>query len=209
MNLHRVIAYIDGFNLYRGMRDARLDTCRWLDLPLLCDNLLLPDQKLELTRYFTTRVRGNQSAHARQATYIDALLARGVIEIDFGHFLAKTRQCRSCDNSWQQNEEKKTDVNIAVRMLDDAYDDRFDVAIVMSGDSDLVPPVQSIKNRFPEKRIIAAFPPKRHSSELRRVAHGCFTISDAKVRQSRMPNPVTTADGRVLRAPAGWLPRGT
>ncbi len=28
----RVVAYIDGFNLYFGMRDANYDNCRWLNV---------------------------------------------------------------------------------------------------------------------------------------------------------------------------------
>ncbi len=89
-----------------------------------------------------TREREPDKA-GRQSAFIDALLARGDIEIDFGHFLSKPVTCRSCGSTWQKNEEKKTDVNIAVRLLEVAYDDRFDVAVVISGDSDLVPPIEA------------------------------------------------------------------
>lgn len=46
----RVIAYIDGHNLYHGMREAGLLTSRWLDLRAMCETLLKPDQQLELAR---------------------------------------------------------------------------------------------------------------------------------------------------------------
>ena len=98
--------------------------------------------------------------------FIDALHARGGIEIDFGHFLTKTTQCRHCGACSEKREEKKTDANIAVHILDDAYDDRFDTAMVISGDSDLVPPVESVRKRFPEKRVVVATPPKRRSTQL-------------------------------------------
>ena len=137
MTTKRVIAYIDGYNLYHGLRDARLQSSRWLDLRAMCESLLKPDQHLEFVRYFTTRVRNDPAAEIRQSTFIDALLSRGGIEIDFGHFLSKGRQCFACGHQWQQSEEKKTDVNIAVRLLDDAYDDRFDTAIVISGTATL------------------------------------------------------------------------
>jgi uncharacterized LabA/DUF88 family protein len=106
-----------------------------------------------------------------------------------------------------KNEEKKTDVNIAVALLDDAYDDRFDIAVVVSGDSDLAPPIVSVLNRFPEKRVVVAFPPRRQSSELRRVASAAIPISEAKIRASRLPNPVILTSGHRLLAPRGWLPR--
>lgn len=206
MNSNRVITYIDGFNLYHGLRDAGLRSSRWLDLCALSESILKPDQSLELVRYFTTRVRNNQRKTERQAVLIDALLARGGIEIDYGHFLSKPRNCHSCNHKWTQTEEKKTDVNIAVRLLDDAYDDRFDVAIVISGDSDLVPPIESIRKRFPEKQLLVAFPPRRQSSELRRVADVAFRISDKMIRTSRLPATVVTPEGVTLHAPSGWLP---
>ncbi len=202
----RVIAYVDGYNLYHGMIEARLRLARWLDLTALGRSLIRPHQRLVKTRYFTTRVRGNPDKADRQRIYIDALLARGEIEIDFGHFLSKPVFCNKCGNRWRRNEEKKTDVNISVRMLDDAYDDLFDAAIVVSGDGDLVPAIESVQDRFPEKRVLVAFPPERFSEELMRVADAAFPISTARVRSARLPNPVTAADGRVLRAPRGWLP---
>ena len=85
--MERLIAYIDGFNLYYGLRDARLNSSRWLDLRGMCESLLKPGQRLELVRYFTSRVRGDVQATDRQALFIDALHARGGIEMDFGHFL--------------------------------------------------------------------------------------------------------------------------
>ena len=152
-------------------------------------------------------MRGNQAKVQWQSTLIDALLARGDIEIAVGHFLSKPVSCNTCGNTWQKNEEKKTDVDIAVRLLDDAFDDRFDVAVIISGDSDLVPPIESVRARFPAKRLLVAFPPRRNPSELRRVADAAFQISEAKIRASRLPDPVTTAGGVVLSAPRGRLPR--
>ncbi len=206
MSQERVITYIDGYNLYHGLLDAGLRSSRWLDLSHLGTSLLKSDQNLILTRYFTTRVKGRPEKARRQGAFIDALQARGAIEIDFGHFLSKQVKCRNCGSTWQKNEEKKTDVNIAVRLLDDAFDDRFDVAVVISGDSDLVPPIEAVRARFPEKRLLVAFPPKRHSSELRRVADAAFTISDRKIRASRLPPTVSASDGVTLTAPPGWLP---
>ena len=149
MSTERVIAYIDGYNLYFGLLDARLHTSRWLDLRGVCTSLLKPGQRLDLVRYFTTRVRNDPDAAKRQAVFIDALRATGGIEIDFGVFLSKTMTCRSCNVQWTKNDEKRTDVNIAVRFLNDAHDDRFDMAMVISGDGDLVPIVESVRQRSP------------------------------------------------------------
>ncbi len=154
----RVIAYIDGFNLYHGLRDAGLKDSRWLNLQGVCVSLLRPDEQLELVRYFTSWVKGNPVKAARQTVYVDALRARGGLEIDFGHFLSNTARCFRCGNVWKKNEEKKTDVNIAVRLLEDASDDRFDTAIVVSGDSDLVPPIESCSAPLPTQACNRCLP---------------------------------------------------
>ena len=186
--------------------DAGLRSSRWLDLAELGRSLLKPDQQLVLTRYFTTQVKGNPAKARRQARYIDALETQVGIEIDYGHFLSKPITCYSCGSTWPKNEEKKTDVNIAVRMLEDAYDDCFDTAIVISGDSDLSAPIESVRRRFPDKRVVVAFPPKRYSKELSRVADAWFGIFARNIRSSRLPARITTIDGTLLTAPQGWLP---
>lgn len=206
LHIERLVAYIDGFNLYYGMREAHLNSSRWLDLHGMCTSLLKPSQQLELVRYFTTRVRGDTDAANRQATFIDALLARGGVEIDFGHFLSKSTNCRRCGARNRKHEEKKTDVNIAVRLLEDAYDDRFDTAMVISGDSDLVPPVVSVRNRFPHKRVVVAAPPKRWSTQLKQAANAALRISALTIQSNRLPDPVVASNGVTLQAPKGWLP---
>ncbi len=183
---------------YYGLLEAGLGSSRWLDLTKLGRSLLKPGQQLTLTRYFTTRVKGEPVKARRQALYVDALTTRGGIEVDFGHFLSRRVTCHSCGHHWTKSEEKKTDVNIAVRMLEDAYDDRFDTAIVISGDSDLATPVATIRTRFPHKRVLVAFPPKRYSHELRRVADATFRIFNRNIRTSHLPAAVTTTGGTTL-----------
>ena len=97
-----------------------------------------------------------------------------------------------------------TDVNIAAQLLSDAYDDKFDTALVISGDSDLTTPIKMVLERFPQKRVIVAFPPGRRSDQLRKTATACFTIGEAKLRQNRLPNTITTASGHQLHRPAEW-----
>ena len=207
MGVERAIVYIDGFNLYHGLMQARLDNSRWLDLSAMSRSLLGDARRLELVRYFTTRVRNRSGDAERQSVYIDALRAHGAIEIDFGFFLRKKDiKCSRCQNSWPDYEEKKTDVNISVRLLEDAFDDRFDVALIVSGDSDLVPAVESVKARYPGKRLIVAFPPKRRSVDLEAAAHSSFGILNRQIRASRLPDPVVTPEGIELRAPMGWTP---
>lgn len=97
-----------------------------------------------------------------------------------------------------------TDVNIAVELMADAFADRFDTAILISGDSDLAGPLDKIRKLFPSKRIIVAFPPNRASQRLRTCAHVNFNIGERTLSSSQLPNPVVKPDGFALQRPTGW-----
>ena len=202
----KVVAYVDGFNLFFGLRTASLKRFYWLDVQALSANLLKPDQALVRTHYFTSRIRddgSNGSDRQRQSTYIDALRVSGAV-IHEGRFLVKTRACRQCSSQWTAYEEKETDVNIATQLLVDAFDDVYDLALVLSGDSDLSAPIRRIRERFGNKRVIVAFPPRRNSAELQRHASGFLTIGEDKIRLSQLPEVVVTPEGFELRRPEHW-----
>lgn len=204
--MNRVIAYVDGFNLYFGLRAKGWRRYYWLDLPALATKFLLPQQELQATHYFTARIRndGQNSKDAqRQSHYIDALRAKEV-QIHEGHYLEKVRQCRKCGSQWRDYEEKMTDVNIAVQLLGDAYENRFDTAFVISGDSDLTTPIQRVCSRFADKKVIVLFPPDRSSKQLKNAATAYLAISEAKLRQSQLDETVRTVTGHVLRRPEHW-----
>ena len=165
--MNRVVGYIDGFNLFFGLRDSGLRRYYWLNPELLIQNLMKPWQTLAGVRYFSARISpspGDPDKHLRQQTYLEAVETLTGVEAIYGRYLSKPKQCRACGAQWQQAEEKMTDVNIAVRLLADAMDDVFDTAMIISADSDLVPPVEAVRARFPAKRIIIASPPARHST---------------------------------------------
>lgn len=205
--MNRVVGYIDGFNLFFGLRDSGLRRYYWLDPAALIGNLLKPDQHLAGVRYFSARISPSPSdpnKHLRQQCYLEALETLPGVECIYGHYLTKEKTCLRCGARWQQNEEKMTDVNIATRLLCDAMDDAFDTAMIVSGDSDLVPPVQLVRERCPTKRIIIASPPQRHSVKLAGAAHAAFTIGRKKLLDSQLPDRVAKPDGFVLARPASW-----
>lgn len=205
--MKRVMVYVDGFNLYFGLRSKQWRRYYWLDLVALGNALLKPDQQLAQVHYFTSRIRTNAhntSDVQRQNTYLEALATLPEVQIHYGHYLEKPKQCRSCGAQWMDYEEKMTDVNIAVQMLSDAFADRFDTALLISADSDLTTPVKQLRNLFPNKRVIAVFPPHRRSFDLGNAANGSFTLGEANLRQSQLPDNVTRADGFVLQRPTHW-----
>ena len=58
----RVVAYVDGFNLYWGMKSRYGRKYLWLDLEALTRRMLKPAQHLAAVRYFTASVRNDAAA---------------------------------------------------------------------------------------------------------------------------------------------------
>lgn len=200
----RVMAYIDGFNLYNGLKDKHGKRYAWLDLVALVRALLRPGQELVRVRYFTARVHRTAST-ARQAAYLGALASAGsLLTVTEGRFQPKSVQCTACGRTRTTYEEKETDVNLAIGLVEGALLDQYDTALLISADSDLCPAIRTIRRLAPQKRVIAMFPPRRTSYELRQTAHGWITISDSKIRQSQLPDVVTTAGGVKLVRPVEW-----
>lgn len=145
-------------------------------------------------------MRNQPEGAARQAQYIGALKATGVRVVE-GRFQEKTMTCKGCQKSWRTYEEKESDVNLCVALMEGAHQHQFDVALVVSGDLDMVPAVRAVRAMNSAIRIIAVFPPRRFSAELKGAVHSSFRLGNAKVRQAQLPETVTSADGSYSRPP--------
>lgn len=200
-----MVAYVDGFNLYFGLKSDQGRKYLWLDLQALVESLLLPDQELREVRYFTARLRDDPVGAQRQATYLDALAThcRKVRRVE-GRYQARARSCRFCGSRWIGYEEKETDVNIAVALIEDAVRDAYDTALLISGDSDLRPAIAAVRRLRPRKRVVAAFPPQRNSVSLIKAVDGYMRIGRDKIRNAQLPAKILTTGGVVLERPEYW-----
>ena len=205
--LQRVIVYVDGFNLYYGLKSKGWKRYYWLDLRKLAQRLLRTGYTLEIVRYFTARVLREPTdpdKPRRQDTYLQALMTLPNLSIQYGYFLPKEQHCAICGATWKTYEEKMSDVNIALKLIEDGQDDAFDTAILVSADGDLAGPVADVGRRYPGKQVVIAFPPGRASKKLREVASAYFTIGRALFRDSQLPDRLIKADGHVLERPTNW-----
>lgn len=210
----RVVAFIDGFNLYHAIKALGGGHLRWVNLWSLCaDFAPAPVNQLVGVHYFSAYATHRKGSYARHQEYIAALKVVGVRPM-LGRFKKKDRRCFGCHNTWKDHEEKETDVNIALRLFEDALDDVFDTALLLSGDSDLVPAVHLIRRRFPTKAVRILTPPGRlPSSELMRAAGGIGhgTIQPLHVERNLLPAVVVDPNGRPVATrptqynpPSGW-----
>jgi uncharacterized LabA/DUF88 family protein len=136
--MDKVIAYIDGYNLYYGLRNQGWKRFYWLNLQKLAEQFLKPNQTLVETKYFTTIVKYPDDKRRRQQVFLEALQTLPNLSIFYGHFLSDPVTCHQCGHTYTTHHEKMTDVNISVELMKDAFQDRFDVAFLISADSDLV-----------------------------------------------------------------------
>lgn len=200
---YRVITYIDGFNLYFGIRwqaikQGSLEKPNpswyrylWLDLHAMCTRMLTDRQELVAVKYFTAPITGSKGKQERQNAFLDALRTFPQIEIIFGRFEPERKECGRCGYLAYHPQEKKTDVNIATALICDALNDKYDTAILVTGDSDLRPALDAVKSVRPDKRLILAFPPNRTSKELQDATQRPpIHIWEPLLRKSRLPDVI-------------------
>ena len=102
-------------------------------------------------------------------------------------------------------EEKRTDVNIAVQMIDDAYQENAcDLFVVVSGDSDIVPPRHK-SGSFPDKQI-AVYVPARDkirgaATEIRAAGDSNATLPQALLKRTQFATTIPDGQGQA-RSPS-------
>ena len=200
----KVYAYIDGFNLYFGLKEKEWRQYYWLNVHRLSQSLLRFNQQLVVSKYFTSRVIDSPSKQKRQLTYIEALETIPELKVIYGRYQLNPRQCPQCGFTYKIPSEKMTDVNIATEMFSDAVKDRFDIALLISADADLVPIIKAIRETFADKRVIIAFPPGRSVKPLQDAANVCLHISRSNISRSLLPSTIRKPDGYILECPLVW-----
>ena len=210
MHTLRTSIYIDGFNLY--YRALKSSPYKWLDLEKLSTNLLQPHNKIMEIKYFTARVSGSYdtSAPVRQKTYIRALEAYiPELSVYYGHFLSHPvsmpRYPINTHPSFVtvlKTEEKGSDVNLATHLLNDAWLDKYDCAIIISNDSDLAEPLKIIRKQT--RKVIGIISPLINghpSRELLKHAHFMKRIRKGVLKISQLPSPIP---GTKIKKPVVW-----
>ena len=206
----RTNVYVDGLNLYyRALRDTPY---RWLDLGELA-RLLLPRHDLGQIRYFTAIVtsRPDDPTQAqRQQAYLRALQTLPNRTIHYGHFLAKTkrrplaRQPRTGSRTVEilDMEEKGSDVNLASYVLLDGFKDEYEMAVVISNDSDLQLPIKMARTSL-GKQVGVFDPSRRRSFELHGAASWYRPLRRGPLSASQFPDMLSDAHGPITK-PAVW-----
>ena len=115
----------------------------------------------------------------------------------------KDIKCHNCNKYFSTHEEKRTDVNIALKLLGDAFDDLYDKAIIISADSDLLPVIQSVHKYFPDKEIGVMFPSGRTSFDLRQHADFRRKMREPLLQDSQFSDEVKVGS-EIIKRPDSW-----
>lgn len=199
----RVSFFIDGFNLYHALDNDRLQQFKWLNLRKLAESFLRKQDSLSDIFYFTAFANWDADKVNRHKLFIRAQEHFGVTPI-FGEFRKTNRRCRVCGRNYETFEEKETDVNIAIKLFEQASQNTYDRAIILSGDSDQVPAIRAIKKNYPTKSVGILIPPGRKAKFLKQEASFHFKIENMHLSTSKLPHTITLPNGTQISCPSGW-----
>jgi hypothetical protein len=199
--------YIDGYNLYYGcIKDTPF---HWLNLAEMC-RLLLPNDKIQRIKYFTAEVKtrpNDPDKPQRQKSYWRALSTIPNLDIIEGSFLSHdvTMALSPPAKGYVKvikTEEKGSDVNLATHLLVDAFHNDFELAVVVSNDSDLLAPIQVVTREF-GKPVGLLNPHKNTSVTLQPHVLFVKRIRRGVLAHSLFPETLTDSRG-TFKKPAGW-----
>ncbi len=206
--MKRTYVYVDGFNLYYGALKGT--PYKWLDLKAAFESVLASDNKIEKIKYYSARVSDKVSngASARQQAYISALKTIPEIEVFWGSFLRapKIRPLFPLTNPKKYaqvliTEEKGSDVNIASHIINDGWKNLYDVAVVVSNDTDLIEPIRIVKEEL-KKTVGIICPHKKLAEGLSRIPPSFIRHLDGKVlKQSQFFRVLPRTS---IKRPTNW-----
>jgi len=225
MAAKKAFIYIDGFNLFFSLKKNEWKKYYWLDVVKLSSLLLKPGHYISAVKYYTSIIKKPADKSARQRTYLNALYTLDFIKIKYGRYQQNTLICRDCKREIPVPKEKKTDVNIATDMIMDAVMDKCEVQYLLSGDSDLVPPIQKIKEYKNSREIYLICTPKRiqvadktnhklvgfennsntnTSGELMNLCNSYQYIKEKHLIQSQLNNEIINVRKKKIIKPDYW-----
>ena len=201
--MKKLSVYIDGFNVFYGRLKGT--QYKWLDYKKLV-SLMFPDMEIITIKFFTAQVKtrpqdiGKEDRPINQQLYWRALRTIKNLEIIEGfftsHIINMTHAVTHEQVSVIKTEEKGTDVNLAVHLVNDAHKNIFDTAVVFSADSDLVEAVKIVISET-HKEVTIVTPVKNTAYELGHVASSKRELRKGVIKASQFPDELQDEFGTI------------
>ena len=232
MNKKRVAVYVDGLSLYHSLDDwvkekakqsekAASHYFKWLDLRALAENLCREIEtnksKAKLVGVYYFSARGGmkkrkdktevekKAIDKRHKNYVKALKQKGVVcDLSYFTFSRKTFPLEHPE-SWIEVKEKETDVKLTIKMLEDALENRIDIAILISADGDFVPLLKRIREKYAKKAMVSVTKNRMGKIKKRKLAYGgmenIISISRKMILLCQLPDRIEIKDNKYLERP--------
>lgn len=208
--IKKVNFYYDGFNFYRGLKEANWQKFYWLNIVEFSRKLIgkYDGWELNKTNYYTAKPYGKDKA-LRQQMFIFAnqKLTSGIFDVKWGQYGERNITClKTCKESFKIPLEKGADVGIAVDIVTDCILGNCDVTVLVSGDNDQIPTLKFIKNHNPNHKVLVFFPPHRNLNSLQPHCYKSSHLltSPHLFETSVMPRKLTLPDGSWTMRPPEW-----
>lgn len=211
----RTRVYVDGFNFYyAAFRRGGFAAYKWLDIVRFCD-VALPHSRVDLVRFFTARLHpthGRVAQVARQDAYLAALDTLDRLTIHYGEFVERARRRRLVNapeggdaevEVWIA-EEKGSDVNLASYLLLDAFRSDFDVAVVVSNDTDLLEPVRMVREDLSKTVGVLRVDGGQRRCVFSERVDFIRTVRRGHFAAAQLPNQLSDSRGRAISRPSDW-----
>lgn len=211
--------YVDGFNVYYGCFRQQRHLCapadKWLNWRYLANHLAGRNSQVHKIHYFTAHIHRSETdpeQNIRQQLYFRALETIPSVELHFGKHVRVERVGRILKpetlglprgylHRVSIYEEKGSDVNLAVRLLDDAWSGEIERGIVVSNDTDLIEAIRLARRHI---RVDVVSPQANLATELVKIASYSWMLGPRLLRRCRMDVPVVARDGSLLYPPKNW-----
>lgn len=180
----------------------------WLDMLKLCNNYVDSSHQLQTINYFTATPL-NIGKQTRQQAFLNAnnYINKGIFNVKLGKYILKDLSCQKCFKPFQIPEEKITDVNIATQILGDCYLKKVDRVVLVTADSDLLPPLRFLLDEIKSVKVKLIFPPNNFSSDLfnfmkeRRQKVSFMERNESFFSNSMLPDIIETGRSKYTRPP--------
>lgn len=207
----KAIFYIDGYNWYHAVF-KHYPEWKWLNIETFF-TALRPDDEVVCVKMFSALIERDQDAKERQQRYFSALSTLPKTRLILGVFQPRDVTCRAtCGQKYTIQDEKKTDVNLAVEIIDDAINNRCDGMYIVSGDSDVQPAVEWVVKNRPGIKITIYVPALPSEQSQRRTDYYstkginvvCKFLPLGGIKDHQFKHTLKIAEGKFVARPHLW-----
>jgi hypothetical protein len=177
---------------------------KWACLWKLGENLTAPHGQELVKVVFCTAVpsvRQNADQRDRHVRFNQAQRARGVSVVE-GHYVSEPIEDNGIPTGQVKWTEKQTDINVALELIMDGLDNVYDVALLLSADTDQVATARVFSERLKPlgKQLVGVAPPDRSApSGYSKYGILSVTLKRRDIERCVMPSEIYQGNTLIRR----------